>query len=234
MKKKEFSNNENAVSPVIGVMLMIVVTVILAAAVSGYAGGIGGNMQKAPQLTMDVAIKNTGYATSSYILFDVLGVSEPIPTKDLKIITSWNNNTAVNGATIVAWDGTAAGKNSNTGTYSYHSPLGFGVGVTPINNERTSGNYDNGQYFGNYILIAGTSMKNSPHYTTTGSPSYTYNGGYGLPNQYEYEDLSFGTDGMQAILGSNWYELRPGDIVNVKIVHIPSGKVIYEKNVGVE
>jgi len=40
--------NEYAVSPVIGVMLMIVVTIIIAALVSAFAGGFSGSDKKAP------------------------------------------------------------------------------------------------------------------------------------------------------------------------------------------
>lgn len=215
MKRKEFSNNDDAVSPVIGVMLMIVVTVILAAAVSGYAGGLTGNMKKAPQLTMDVSISNDGYSKGSGVFFDVLSVSEPIPTRDIKIITSWSNNSSVNGATVTAFDGT----NYNTayGTTTYHAPLGFGEGVDS-DTQSYMGNYLAEQQFGNYTLIPGTTMKSSPAQAYTGG-AYT----------------SFtGTDAMMSIFGKFWYQLTPGDIVNVQIVHIPSGKVIFEKNVGVQ
>lgn len=47
-----FRKNENAVSPVIGVMLMLVVTVILAAAVSGFSGGLVGDTSKASQMAI--------------------------------------------------------------------------------------------------------------------------------------------------------------------------------------
>lgn len=40
---------EHAVSPVVGVMLMLVVTIIIAAIVSAYAGGSVSGVQKAPQ-----------------------------------------------------------------------------------------------------------------------------------------------------------------------------------------
>ena len=39
---------------------------------------------------------------------------------------------------------------------------------------------------------------------------------------------------MMAILGYDWYTLRPGDIVNVRFIHIPSGKLIYDADVTVE
>jgi len=39
--KKRMERTDDAVSPVIGVMLMLVVTVIIAAVVSGFAGDMG-------------------------------------------------------------------------------------------------------------------------------------------------------------------------------------------------
>lgn len=41
--------HEEAVSPVVGVMLMLVVTIIVAALVSAFAGGMASNSEKAPQ-----------------------------------------------------------------------------------------------------------------------------------------------------------------------------------------
>lgn len=46
MRTETFS--EDAVSPVIGVMLMLVVTIIIAAVVSGFAGGLMGTSEKTP------------------------------------------------------------------------------------------------------------------------------------------------------------------------------------------
>ncbi len=42
----------DAVSPVVGVMLMLVVTIIIAAVVSAFAGGFGSSQQSAPQVTL--------------------------------------------------------------------------------------------------------------------------------------------------------------------------------------
>ena len=47
-------HNESAVSPVVGVMLMLVVTIIIAAVVSAFAGGLAGNQHKTPQATLAV------------------------------------------------------------------------------------------------------------------------------------------------------------------------------------
>jgi len=45
-------NTEHAVSPVVGVMLMLVVTIIIAAVVSAFAGGTISGAHKAPQATI--------------------------------------------------------------------------------------------------------------------------------------------------------------------------------------
>jgi flagellin-like protein len=49
---------DNAVSPVVGVMLMLVVTIIIAAVVSAFAGGLGQSSQKAPQLSIGAEAHN--------------------------------------------------------------------------------------------------------------------------------------------------------------------------------
>ncbi|MBN1432710.1 MAG: type IV pilin N-terminal domain-containing protein [Methanomicrobiaceae archaeon] len=45
-------SNENAVSPVVGVMLMLVVTIIIAAVVSGFAGGLTGSQTTTPVVSL--------------------------------------------------------------------------------------------------------------------------------------------------------------------------------------
>jgi len=57
---KQMIQKDDAVSPVIGVMLMLVVTIIIAAVVSAFAGGLAGDTQKAPQasvVAMDFVVK---------------------------------------------------------------------------------------------------------------------------------------------------------------------------------
>ena len=53
MKK---SNKDDAVSPVIGVMLMLVVTIVIAAVVAAFASGLGGDVESAPAAVFDVDI----------------------------------------------------------------------------------------------------------------------------------------------------------------------------------
>lgn len=51
--------HENAVSPVIGVMLMLIVTIIIAAIVSAFAGGSLGSTQKSPVATIQATYSQT-------------------------------------------------------------------------------------------------------------------------------------------------------------------------------
>jgi flagellin-like protein len=59
MKLQQFISDDDAVSPVIGVILMVAITVILAAVIGAFVLGIGGNQNVAPQVTFDVEETDT-------------------------------------------------------------------------------------------------------------------------------------------------------------------------------
>lgn len=64
---KHMIKKDEAVSPVVGVMLMLVVTIIIAAVVSAFAGGLTGDTQKAPQASVvptDFIVKDVRYDSS--------------------------------------------------------------------------------------------------------------------------------------------------------------------------
>lgn len=79
--KDRFDVNENAVSPVVGVMLMLVVTIIVAAVVSGFAGGLAETSQKAPQVTLSAIAYN-----GDHILLEHKG-GDPLAPETLKVRT---------------------------------------------------------------------------------------------------------------------------------------------------
>ena len=64
MKK---SNKEDAVSPVIGVMLMLVVTIVIAAVVAAFASGLGGDVESAPAAVLDVELSSTPKLTLQHL-----------------------------------------------------------------------------------------------------------------------------------------------------------------------
>ena len=77
------------VSPVVGVMLMLVVVIIIAAVVSAFAGGLTSPEQKAPQISAQCKIINGGTWQNSMFDLAITGTSDPVPTKDVELVTSW-------------------------------------------------------------------------------------------------------------------------------------------------
>ena len=253
--KIELGHSEDAVSPVVGVMLMLVVTIIIAAVVSGFAGGlVGGTSQKAPLLTLDVKISNTGTYVGSGFSATVTSVSDPISSKDIKIATSWR-------VTDSSGDITSGGDTSTPLVANVNSPeIGDGDSITPLIKSNAPYGYGPGvnsssgaqsltnpfdkpdQQFGNYSLIQGTGLVAFAYGSNSkkavgSSTGMSDDGGYGVVTNYEYitggSFTSDATDAATAVLGDNWEKLRVGDTVNVKVIHIPTGKVIFEKDVAV-
>ncbi len=239
--KENMRKNTEAVSPVVGVMLMLVVTIIIAAVVSAFAGGMVSNEQKAPTGTFECTIVNDGTWGGSGFNIDVLAVSEPIQTKDVKITTSWRASDGTSGGAVITGPVTGAEElnthyKDDDAKSRYQAPLGHGP---HIKDWHATTPYSVYQHYGNYTLTAGTSMHNSPYGWNAD------NGGYGVApsTRYKYTDetsykkgykIGRDVDGMQAILGMDWEHLEVGDTVNVKLTHIPTGTVIFEKDVAVE
>ena len=166
---KSKNTGEDAVSPVVGVMLLLVVTVIIAAVVATFASGLVTTQQTVPTLAADVKIVSVdsfaSYGGTGKFEMNVVAVSEDIPTKDLKLVTKYSVNNRTTGEPVTEGNGaTVYGKVNNTkySTYEYVAPLGFGPGVqgTAV----TSGTYGENQWFGNYALTEGTYMQNTGAY----------------------------------------------------------------------
>lgn len=233
LTKKTQKNGEDGISPVVGVMLMLVVTIIIAAVVSAFAGGSVTSSHKSPNANLEIHIRNGGTADTSYFSMTVLGVSEPIPTKNLKIYTSWqttNKDTGSSDEIITGGgtsDGTSQAKNSAddgvTGSDYFSVPTGYGNGVGNVSND----NYHTPEAeWGSFILTSGT--------TTFDRPDITY--GSSTNGAYNYASISTTRTGdpVHAILGPQWNNLRAGDSVSVRIIDVKSGKTIVDQDVMVE
>jgi archaeal type IV pilus assembly protein PilA len=83
-------NNERAVSPVVGVMLMLVVTIIIAAVVSAFAGGMGGGAKTAPQASIMAKSFEVKYANNMTV--DATGH----PASDIYVVFENRGGEAVN------------------------------------------------------------------------------------------------------------------------------------------
>ena len=194
-------------SPVVGVMLMLVVTIIIAAVVSAFAGGMGSGTQKAPQASIDVRIKtsmdDTMGGTNTVMTFTELS-GDPLPTKDLAIVTYYKNN---NGTVY---------KNKQTATSLATDLYGYGSTTrVPFINDMRSGLSGNNPVkdFGNYTWKTGDILSTG---NTAGTAHLLAINSTTTP--YTISDSNFGS----------------GSIVDVKILHVPSGQYIFSKEVSVQ
>ena len=92
MKK---SNKEDAVSPVIGVMLMLVVTIIIAAVVAAFATGLGNDVESIPNAALKATVdSSTGVLYLSSISGDRIDLNKVTVTvyddDDSKLATYFN------------------------------------------------------------------------------------------------------------------------------------------------
>jgi len=225
-KRLPGKKGDAGISPVVGVMLMLVVTIIIAAVVSAFAGGSMTGSQKAPTLNAEFHVKNGGTDATSYFSMKVLGVSEPIPTKNLQLITSWVTTNRMSGASLPPGGNTSyAGRGGvdvtdDGTTNSITVPTGYGNGVTEWASDTI---HPAGAMWGNFTLTSGTSTFDRP---------YKY--GTGTDGAYSYSASHTATDPLQAILGGNWTHLKAGDTVTVRIVDTKSGKMLVDQNIMVE
>jgi len=94
-------NTEQGVSPVVGVMLMLVVTIIIAAVVSAFAGGLSTGTSKAPQMTLKATFSNSTGMTISHMGGDTINTLTTkfivTPTSDFGSYTQlhWTVNRSV-------------------------------------------------------------------------------------------------------------------------------------------
>lgn len=214
------TESEAGVSPVVGVMLMLSVTVIIAAIVSAAAGGLSGTEKTAPSAILAVHFyENRSYSGSTpHNAMTIEHISgSPLQTKDLSISTYYRNKSSqlIKGAlsgekSIEIESGEYAGKYS---------------GVLYINDQDRFGDLpfidsDSGyqSWFGNAsaVLMAGDILVTPAQYLGTDSSE----------NRALNTILNLGDSAA-------FHGYKAGDIINVKIVHIPSGRMLFDKDVVV-
>jgi flagellin-like protein len=79
--------SERAVSPVIGVILMVAITVILAAVIGSFVLGIGGDIEETPQVRLEATDANPPLSASADDLFVIRhNGGDSISFSDLNVI----------------------------------------------------------------------------------------------------------------------------------------------------
>lgn len=197
---------DDGVSPVVGVMLMLVVTIIIAALVSSFASGLGTADEAPPSVSLKVSLYG-GDLEKTAVVENLAG--ESLRTADLQIITSYTVPEKRLGTTL-----------ADAGKVIMHTIDGQlePIDANDINVDadgypflhQVTNNADNlttrtaNNKFGEMILSPGSSMYFDLDYfvgfnTTTGRTRYAF--------ETEKSEL------------------------HVSIVHIPSGKLLYDKDV---
>lgn len=203
---------------------MIVVTVILAAAVSSYSGNIIKPSQIAPTASFNIEIRkdvHTSMGNVSYMtITEVTG--DKIPSSELKIITT-NPHAKGNQTREIL-------PNINN-----TKDLFFTSGIaSPFLNVGSMTVSDYGS-FGQYLM--------EPGKTVTADEYSNYKGAVWEQQANGKWDYTLNTHGditgMQAMF-ADWGNdpanaqddtLHEGDIVTIKIMHLPSNKIIFTKDV---
>ncbi len=233
--------SEKAVSPVIGVMLMLVVTVLLAAAVSAYTGSFQTKKPTPTAVFRVTIVKNRTVLMGSYktkvSYIQITEVSgDEIPTKDLEIIT-YNPNAYGKHKTMIVLP-----NSHNTHYYlnfHYYSPTtgkwynwsSWENGTSPYLNDVSKGYFGNNPKvdFGNYTIAPGVTITADWYSNYPQDPWNATTGWYGNAKPYGGGNVT----GFCACIADGW-NVTPGQYITVKIVYLPTNSVIWEKNVVVE
>ena len=150
--------SDDAISPVIGVMLMLVVTVVIAAAVTIFATGVVGETEPAPVAVLDVEIFSSAKSLEGLKgpeLFITHLSGEAVDTNDIELRFSWTHDGCSHYSTFSAKEFKEHYKNGLNGR---NQPL-YVKSTMPVQKEETEygSNYLN-HYFGDVILTPGLKL----------------------------------------------------------------------------
>lgn len=233
LKKKE--TKESAVSPVVGVMLMLVVTIIIAAVVAAFAGSIVTSAEKAPNAILDVKLlksvnvgvdwnNNEPIYAPDFTIDHISG--DAVPVKDLAITFTWTNvsSNAVETYTYYPRDDTGINFKATTGISTYYS---YGNYSMYLNGNPSADSFN-------------ATLKNGAHIQTAGN--YIYDGnttGWTIMTGNPFIDvimtgkISATFDAANGVWSGGVME-NIGESVHVTIAHIPTNLLIFDKEVKVQ
>jgi flagellin-like protein len=239
-------SKDSGVSPVVGVMLMLAVTIMIAAIVSATAGNFSNTEKKAPSAILDVSIYAhkyyDGYSAPTMIIRHISG--NVLQTKDLQIITYYNIPGSSNISRGSLIGETAVKGHSDWGDFSGSEWCGtlfindqnrFDDGPTVISsgggNENWFGNASATFRPGDMLVTAAQYSGNEndnddPINNLHCNPSMKQL----FPNVLFIEGDSPGGPCSRS-KGVATDQFVQGGVVSVKIIHTPSGQIIYDKDV---
>ncbi|KAF5078037.1 hypothetical protein DSECCO2_143830 [anaerobic digester metagenome] len=221
--KRNMKKRDDAVSPVIGVMLMLVVTIIIAAVVSGFAGGVMTSQEPTPSASFDVSL------TDDSLSLTVRSISEEISSKDIAIVLSKAGQTRklVPGASTVPFGFNIV----ETGTKGFHDNENVTTASDPKISETNAAHTSNSnQWFGNYTLKTGSRMSASAHafIDVLGVPLPD---GFSKVSYTKGEFLDLTDDQWKGVFGET-VTAGSGDKNDSTVLSIKSGQTITDRSLG--
>jgi len=203
-----WEKNDDAVSPVVGVMLMLVVTIIIAAIVSSFAGGVGGTTEKPPVTSLKFDIR-AGEAGMTVNIENIGG--ETLYTRDLQIVTTYTVPETYGGRPL-----------TNAGKVIKHTIDGS---LTPGGTNAWNRNADP---FIPQVNNEGDQVVLGPGSTQERRFGEVYLRPGGMLHAMKRNPF-LGFD----VADRETFGFKEGSIVHITVIHKPSGKFIYDKDVVV-
>ncbi|MBQ2772177.1 MAG: type IV pilin N-terminal domain-containing protein [Methanocorpusculum sp.] len=234
--------SDDAISPVIGVMLMLVITVVIAAVVTMFATGVVGDTEPAPVATFDVKIL-TKYNSGDGIGpdFQIKKLSgDDIDTKDIEIRVSWTDQNGNSHYSSYSADKFKDGKMyEKLPAWGWKISQPLYVEATgqsfSIRSDYTISGYeksDRNNYFGNVILKPGLTLTAGVECVWTQGGGSEYVGNQFMDAIFNNGEILITSDPRNEE-GIMKY-LPEGTAVDVMFIHLPSNKVIYDNTVIVQ
>lgn len=241
------TKKESAVSPVVGVMLMLVVTIIIAGVIAAFAGGMANTTEKAPNAVFDVHIytaANVGGTMSKTFApdFTIDHISgDSLNTADLKLSFTWEHDGKTYKSSYTGPQG-----NADFSAFAYYN----GGDAALYVNDQTLPSGKAG--FRNVTISTGAHMQTGgnnlkqdylpPYGTGTvivhkGSVfmDELFDSDNKIKDTGDYTRLADGTGKSAETSDEGIMELLPkGTSVHVVITHTPSNKAIFDKEVMVQ
>ncbi|RBQ25188.1 MAG: hypothetical protein ALMCE001_05810 [Methanocorpusculum sp. MCE] len=233
--KRMRTDNEkhDGVSPVVGVMLMLVVTIIAAALVAAFAGGLGSAATPAPSVGFDFTI-HAGGKTSSYpgVVCEIPVATGEFTSNQLKIITTYVVPDTYNGVPLTnagkTITHTITGQVEDYGIDLSSGGASVGWGSAPVYSASDD------------PFVPKTQVYNAPIVATTGN---------GLTVGYDMNDYLYFGGNAPIASGTEWwfkeidrflgfpttertiYGFTEGSVVHITVIHVPSGTVLSDQDV---
>lgn len=219
-------DKENAVSPVIGVMLMLVVTIVIAAFVAAFAGGMFSTTQAPPSASIGVnIIYNGGFNGDECVMLIENKGGDTIPTSDLRIMTYY---TSLTGSKKGSFKNEVSASSSKSLKVRNATGATNQMCIVPVLSDASKGDVYGSSIadsnkeinFGYYNFAPGNIMSS---YNSFGTGSMIF-GQTSEANAKKYLN-------KDPSVSEKYTDFGVGSKVSVEIIHTPTSTVLYSKDV---